>query len=279
METGNFPTNRKKPKNLASLKSPQRKVKNMNGSSAALTPKRLEGKVAIITGGASGIGESTVRLFVRNGAKVVVADVQDKLGQSLCNELGAKGTVSYVHCDVTSDEDVKNVVDFAIAKYGKLDIMYNNAGIPGKIYPSVLDYNNEDFKKVLDINVYGAFLGAKHAARVHDPASKHAVVGLMKNLCVELGQYGIRVNAVSPCGIATPLLNNTIGLEKSTVQEVLCAAAVLKGAVPEVEDVAEAALYLSSDEAKYVSGLNLLVDGGYSTTNPSFKTVLKSLMS
>ncbi|XP_030449080.1 short chain aldehyde dehydrogenase 1-like isoform X2 [Syzygium oleosum] len=276
----------------------------MNGSSAALTPKRLEGKVAIITGGASGIGESTVRLFVQNGAKVVVADVQDKLGQSLCNELGAKGTVSYVHCDVTSDEDVKNAVDFAIAKYGKLDIMYNNAGIPGKIYPSVLDYNNEDFKRVLDINVYGAFLGAKHAARVMIPvkrgvilftasiastccgesphaytASKHAVVGLMKNLCVELGQYGIRVNAISPCGMATPLLNNTIGLEKSTVQEVLCAAAVLKGAVPEVEDVAEAALYLSGDEAKYVSGLNLMVDGGYSTTNPSFKMVLKSLMS
>ncbi|KAI3419529.1 uncharacterized protein J3R85_013030, partial [Psidium guajava] len=276
----------------------------MNGSSAALAPKRLEGKVAIITGGASGIGESTVRLFVRHGAKVVVADVQDKLGQSLCDELGAKDAVSYVHCDVTSDADVKNAVDFAVAKYGKLDVMYNNAGIAGKVYPTILDSDNEDFKRVLDINVYGAFLGAKHAARVMIPAkrgvilftasiasaccgesphaytvSKHAVVGLMKNLCVELGQYGIRVNAISPCGMATPLLQNAMGIEKSAIEEVLCASAVLKGAVPEAEDVAEAALYLSGDEAKYVSGLNLMVDGGYSTTNQSFKMVLKSLMS
>lgn len=275
----------------------------MNGSSAALTPKRLEGKVAVITGGAGGIGASTARLFVRHGAKVVVADVQDKLGPSLCEELGAEGAVSYVHCDVTRDEDVKNAVDFAVAKYGKLDIMYNNAGITGKVYPTVLDADGEDFKRVLDINVCGAFLGAKHAARVMIPAkrgvilftasiastcagesphayttSKHAVVGLMKNLCVELGQYGIRVNAISPCGIATPLLRNAVGLEKGMLEEVLSASAVLKGPVPEPEDVAEAALYLSGDEAKFVSGLNLVVDGGYTTTNPTFKMLLERLM-
>lgn len=261
---------------------------------------RLEGRVAIITGGASGIGESTARLFVKHGAKVVIADVQDELGRSICKELGEN--ITYVHCDVTSDSDVKNVVDVAISTYGKLDIMYNNAGISGNLDFSILGTDNENFKKVFDVNVYGGFLGAKHASRVMIPEnkgvilftssvasmvsgesphaytmSKHAIVGLAKNLCVELGQYGIRVNCISPCAIATPLLRNAMGLEKSVVEGIVCASANLKGVVPTVDDVAEAALYLSSDEAKYVSGLNLIVDGGYCTTNQSFAMVVKSL--
>ncbi|KAM2044261.1 hypothetical protein ACFX1T_008608 [Malus domestica] len=187
-------------------------------------PKRLEGKVAIITGGASGIGESTARLFVFHGAKVVIADVQDELALSLCKELDPDGvSISYIRCDVTVDSDVKNVVDVALSKYGRLDIMYNNAGISGKLDPTILGADGENFKKVFDVNVYGAFLGAKHAARAMIPAkkgvilftssvasvtcgqsthayamSKHAVVGLMKSLCVDLGQHGIRVNCISP---------------------------------------------------------------------------------
>ncbi|PKI47026.1 hypothetical protein CRG98_032565 [Punica granatum] len=108
--------------------------------------------------------------------------------------------------------------------------------------------------------------------------SKHAIVGLTKSLCVELGQHGIRVNCISPCAIATPLLTNAMGLDKGTVEELVCASAVLKGVVPEPEDVAEAALYLSSHESKYVNGLNLMVDGGYSTTNQSFSMALKSML-
>ncbi|RVX11976.1 Secoisolariciresinol dehydrogenase [Vitis vinifera] len=212
----------------------------MNGH-ASVVPigKRLEGKVAIITGGASGIGESTARLFVRHGAKVIIADVQDDIGLSICKALGSHGTASFVHCDVTSDSDVKNVVDTAVSKYGKLDIMFNNAGISGNLDPTILGTENENFRRVFDVNVYGAFLGAKHAARVMIPEkkgvilftssvasvtsgesphaytmSKHAVVGLTKNLCVELGQHGIRVNCISPCAIATPLLRNAMGLEK-----------------------------------------------------------------
>lgn len=225
---------------------------------------------------------------------------------SLCRELNRDElSISYVHCDVACDADVKNAVDFAISKYGKLDIMYNNAGITGQVNRTVIaEADYEDFKRVFEVNVYGAFLGAKHAAKAMIPArkgvilftasvaskssgeashsytaSKHAVVGLMKNLCVELGQYGIRVNCVSPSPIATPLLRNALGMEKDVVEKAICESAVLKGVVPGTEDVAEAALFLASDESKFVNGLNLMVDGDYTTTNQSFSTALQKLLS
>lgn len=265
---------------------------------------RLEGKVAIITGGASGIGETTARLFARHGAKIIIADVQDDLGLAVCKDIGTDENVTYVHCDVTVDHDVKNAVDTAMSKYGKLDIMYNNAGIPGKLDFTIQGLDYEDLKKVFDVNVYGAFLGAKHAASVMIPAkkgvilftaslgtvlagtsphsyvaSKYAVVGLTKNLCVELGQHGIRVNCISPGALPTPLLSNAFGMEKSAFEGLLCEAANLKGVVPTAEDVAEAAVFLGSDESKYLSGINLVVDGGYSTTNQHFSLLLHSQMS
>ncbi|MFS7893990.1 putative oxidoreductase [Helianthus anomalus] len=264
--------------------------------------KRLEGKVAIVTGGASGFGESTVRLFAKHGAKVLIADVQDDLGQSLCNELATtfNDEVIYVHCDVTQDSEVKNAVDTAVSTFGKLDIMFNNAGIPGNLDFTILDSDNDNFKRVFNVNVFGSFLGAKHAARVMIPArqgvilftssvasvvsgesphsytmSKHAVVGLMKNLCVELGQYGIRVNCISPGSVSTPLVTNAMGLGKAEVDDIVCASTVLKGVVPAAEDVAEAAVFLGGDGARYVTGVNLVVDGGYSTTNQSYSRVIK----
>ncbi|KAJ8420671.1 hypothetical protein Cgig2_002773 [Carnegiea gigantea] len=268
--------------------------------------KGLQGKVAIITGGASGFGEATARLFVRHGASVIIADVQDEKGRALCNDI-ASGTdysdsssISYTHCNVTDDTSVKNVVDLAISKYGKLDILFNNAGISGDLEKTILGTTNENFKKVFDINVYGAFLGAKHAARVMIPRksgvilftaslasvvcgetshaytmSKHAIVGLMKNLCVEMGQYGIRVNAISPCAVSTPILTHPLGIDKATLDEVITESAVLKGVTPDAMDVAHAALYLASDEAKLVHGFNLMVDGGYTITNPTFSMAFK----
>ncbi|KAK8506964.1 hypothetical protein V6N12_041641 [Hibiscus sabdariffa] len=265
-------------------------------SSESSITKRLDGKVALITGGASGLGECTTKLFVKHGAKVLIADIQDELGHSLCQELGTEN-VSYVHCDVTCESDVENAVNLVVSKYGKLDIMFNNAGIIGDNEVRVTDASTENFKRVYDINVLGGFLGAKYAARVMVPAkkgcilftsslaskisygnphayksSKHAVTGLTKSLAVELGEHGIRVNCISPHATATPLFQKTLGLfDKKKGEEMIAVSAVLKGTVLEPEDFANAALYLASDEAKYVSGVNLAIDGGYCLSNQSWK--------
>ena len=189
-----------------------------------------------------------------------------------------------------------------LSKYGKLDVMFNNAGISGNNGSQILESEDEDFKRVLNVNVFGAFLGAKHAARVMIPsgkgsilftaslvsvmandvshsyvASKYGMVGMAKNLSVELGQYGIRVNWVSPFAVGTPLARKGLGMEKNNLEEVVSSCANLKGVVLETEDIAEAALYLGSDKSKYVNGLNLIVDEGNSLTNSVFSKALKSL--
>ncbi|KAL8122469.1 secoisolariciresinol dehydrogenase-like [Apium graveolens] len=258
--------------------------------------RRLEGKVALITGGSSGIGECTARLFVQHGAKVVIADIQDELGEAVIEALGKSNSL-YIHCDVTNEDDIINAIDKTVSTYGKLDIMFNNAGVSGPNKPRILDNLKSDFESVLAVNVTGVFLGMKHAARVMVPArsgcilstsslcsnlggaashaytaSKHAMLGLTKNLAVELGQFGIRVNCVSPYGVATPLAKSPVGVEKDEDFEfIMNSVANLKGVTLRTDDVANAALFLASDEAKYISGQNLFIDGAFGIVNSAFK--------
>ncbi|KAL6199544.1 hypothetical protein ACLB2K_029328 [Fragaria x ananassa] len=192
-----------------------------------------------------------------------VQDVQDDLGRSVCNELNPSST-TFVHCDVTNEKEVENAVNTATAKYGKLDIMFNNAGIADEAKPSILDNDKAEFEKVLRVNLH--LLSRRGGATHAYTSSRNGVVGLTKNTAVELGQYGIRVNCVSPCMVATPLTKDFFKLEDGSVREVY---SNLKGAVLTAEDVAEAVLYLGSDESKYVSGHNLVVDGVYTNVNPS----------
>ncbi|XP_074268121.1 borneol dehydrogenase, mitochondrial-like [Silene latifolia] len=252
--------------------------------------KRLAGKVAIITGGASGIGESTAKLFTQHGAKVVIADIQHDLGQSICKELGPSAT--FIQCDVTKEEDVKNVVDYTMSQYGKLDIMHNNAGIGGPPTPNIIETTLSGFEEVMKVNLIGSFLGTKHAARVMIPAkqgsiittsstcsiigggatyaytvSKHGVVGLMKNAAVELGNYGIRVNCIAPHLISTPMTRSFLNMKDEDFSQFY---SNMKGERCKVEDVAQTALFLASDDSKFISGHNLVVDGGFTIMNPGF---------
>ena len=225
--------------------------------------------MALITGAASGIGASIARLFSKHGAKVVIADMQDELGHSICKELNPQST-TFIHCDVTKETDMENAVNHAVSTYNKLDIMYNNAGIFGVPKFNILENTKADFEQVLRVNLVGAFLGTKHAARVMIPnrkgsiintasdssalagaaphaytSSKHAVDGLTKNTAVELGHFGIRVNCVSPYIVATPLAKKFFKMDDDEASHVY---SNLKGEVLKPEDVAETALFLASED-------------------------------
>ncbi|XP_060179148.1 momilactone A synthase-like [Lycium barbarum] len=265
-----------------------------NNEFSTHTERKLEGKVALITGAASGIGKETATKFINNGAKVIIADVQKKLGHETASELGPNA--SFVVCDVTKESDVSNVVDFAVSNYGQLDIMYNNVGIASNTPPSIVDLDLDAFNRVMVVNVGGVVAGIKHAARVMIPrqrgsilctssvasvmgglaphtysTSKSCMIGIMRSVTPELCKNGIRINCISPFCISTPLAIEELkvmfpGVEDQHLDKILHNISELKGAYCEAIDVANATLFLASDDdAKYVSGQNLVVDGGFTT--------------
>ncbi|KAJ1378362.1 Short-chain dehydrogenase/reductase SDR [Sesbania bispinosa] len=255
---------------------------------------KLQGKIALITGAGSGIGKATAAKFIDNGAKVIIADREKQLGQETAKELGPNAT--FITCDVAKESDISSAVDFAISKYSQLDIMYNNAGVACSTAPSIVDLDLALFDQVMDINVRGVVAGMKHAARVMIPqqsgsilctasvtgvmggmaphtysVSKFAIIGMVKSLASELCKHGIRVNCISPFAIPTLLVieemrrTSSPHLDAQSIVEIVHSAGVLHGANCEPNDIANAALYLASDDAKYVSGHNLVVDGGFTS--------------
>ena len=251
---------------------------------------RLEGKVAAITGAASGFGATAARRFVAEGAQVVMGDIQAEAGEAIAAELG--DAAIFRICNVTREDDVAGLVDAAVSQFGHLDIMYNNAGIVGAAGP-ISTTPAEEWQFTLDILINGVFYGVKHAARVMIPqasgsiinmastagilggqgphayaTSKHAVIGLTKNTAAELAQYGIRVNAIAPAGMATPMVAEVITGNHQNLDDTIAAlaeASPLKGRAGLAQDVANAALWLASDESGYTSGLTLTVDAGATT--------------
>ena len=251
--------------------------------------ERLKGRVAVVTGGARGIGEGTVRRFVEEGASVIISDLQAEAGEALARELCA--AARFIRTDVTREEDVAAAVDLAVREFGRLDCMINNAGIVGAI-GSIKDTSVKAWDATIAVLLRGVFLGMKHAARVMIPqqsgsivslastagvmgglgphaytAAKHAVVGLTKSVASELGQHHIRVNAVAPGNIVTPLTADVVTGDPANYGVTEEAIRVMSplGIAGFPIDVANALLYFASDEARYVTGHTLVVDAGQTT--------------
>ena len=249
---------------------------------------RLDGKVSVITGGASGIGEATARRFVSEGSSVVIADIQDERGQGLASEIDA----DYIHMDVSMEEDVRAGLDFTLEQYGHIDCMFNNAGIAGAV--GDLDtVTVEMFDKTIAVNLRGVYLGTKYAARAMEKqdsgsiintssiaairtgygnhiysASKAGVLQFTRSVAMELGKHNIRANCILPGFIPTPMIAIARGVP---VEEADKKIPVIKesfeGAQPikrsgSVNDIANAALWLASDESSFVTGHALVIDGG-----------------
>ena len=249
----------------------------------------LEGKVAIITGGTSGIGERTAEVFVQEGAKVVVAARRQDEGSALERRLG----ISFIRSDVSIEVDAKAMVDFAMKRFGHVDCLVNNAGINAPMV-GIADIDVAAFDQVMAVNVRGVFLGIKHVAPVmaaqgsgsivniasigahraglssHSyTASKGAVLAMTRSAAAELGEKGIRVNSISPGGTVTGLFSKAAGVaevhaEKVTdaVREVFATMQPLPRA-GETADIARAIAWLASDASAFVSGIDLPVDGGW----------------
>ena len=257
---------------------------------------RLEGKIAVITGAASGIGEATAIRFVEEGARVIACDIQVETGRAVAARLG--DSARFIEADVTDEAQVAAAVNLAMTTWGRLDCMFNNAGVVGAVGP-IADTSGEAWGRTIAVLLHSVFYGTKHAARVMIPVrsgvilsttsiagvigglgphayttAKHAVIGLTKSAASELNQHGIRVNAIAPGTIPTALTASLMG-DPSNLGAVAEHAKNTNGlgVASDPMDIANAALYLASDEARLVSGHTLVVDAGRSINGGSARFV------
>ncbi|MEM9654296.1 MAG: glucose 1-dehydrogenase [Actinomycetota bacterium] len=246
----------------------------------------LDGKVAVVTGGASGIGAGTVRRFVAEGAKVLIADLDEDGGATLADELGDAG--AFLRVDVSREDQVAAMIAEATDLFGRLDCLFNNAGFGGALGP-IASTTVEDYDLTMDVLVKSVFLGIKHAAPVmtaqgsgsiintasvaglragYAPhlysVAKCAVLHLTRTVALELGENNVRVNAICPGFIATPLAAGHPDADETRIQKMrdVSARAQVLGRVGEASDIANMALFLASDESQWITGQEFVVDGG-----------------
>ena len=248
---------------------------------------RLEGKIALITGAASGIGAAAVERFVREGCRVCLCDIQVEQGKALAEQCG-NGSI-FMPCDVTNEDAVSAAVDATVAEFGHLDIVFHSAGIVGAVGP-IGTTPGDEWRFSIDVLLNGTFYAIKHAARVMQPrgkgsiismastagvmgglgphayaAAKHGVVGLTKNVATELAGQGIRINTIAAASMATPMVASILTGDPADLagaREKLTEFSPLKGRPGLPEDVANAALWLASDESGYTTGHTLTTDAG-----------------
>ena len=245
---------------------------------------KLDGKVAVITGAASGMGAATAQLFASEGARVLVTDMNEAKGQDVAERLGPNGEFKRV--DVSREEDIAAAVDQVRSVWGRLDVMFNNAGFGGARGP-IESISEADFDLTVDVLLKGVFFGMKHAAPImkqqgfgsiistasvaglqagESPhlytATKAAVIHLTKSVALELGQQGIRVNAICPGVVATQLAHGPLDEERRKKFRDRFGRHQPIGRVGEAEDIAQAALFLASDDSTFITGTAMVVDGG-----------------